>query len=271
MKRKKAFCFFLMILCLLISVSNADNAADGRTMLEEILRSYSADEAVLSNQLQVLHSNVNFRESPGGNVLGHLQGGELLECIEEGQYKGELWYHARSELYGDGYVIGTYAKPVWNNQLYWPLSEPEDIISVTDNMVLFASWMGNYQMDHGLSVIDADGMLSIAPMTVRGNMSLIPDDMKIQLANKLFEYGFICGNADYDHLRDDSLSSKQKNSIASSVLWKHYGTDNIWDIITKQSLFLFIHANDLHSSGMQLSERGRMLSNALLQDIVQGH
>ena len=271
MKRKKAFCFFLMILCLLISVSNADNAADGRTMLEEILRSYSADEAVLSNQLQVLHSNVNFRESPGGNVLGHLQGGELLECIEEGQYKGELWYHARSELYGDGYVIGTYAKPVWNNQLYWPLSEPEDIISVTDNMVLFALWMGNYQMDHGLSIIDADGMLSIAPMTVRGNMSLIPDDMKIQLANKLFEYGFICGNADYDHLRDDSLSSKQKNSIASYVLWKHYGTDNIWDIITKQSLFLFIHANDLHGSGMQLSERGRMLSNALLQDIVQGH
>ena len=69
MKRKKAFCFFLTILCLLISVSNADNAADGRNMLEEILRSYSADEAVLSNQLQVLHSNVNFRQSPGGNVV----------------------------------------------------------------------------------------------------------------------------------------------------------------------------------------------------------
>lgn len=271
MKRKAAFCFCLAILCLLISVSNADNAADGRTMLEEILRSYSADETVLSNQLQVLHSDVNFRESPGGNVLGRLQRGDLLECIEEEQYKGELWYHARSELYGEGYVIGTYAKPVWNNQLHWPLSEPEDVISVSDNMILFASWMGNYQMDHGLSVIDADGMLSIAPMTVRGNMSLIPEDMKIQLANKLFEYGFICGNADYDRLRDDSLSSEQKNSIASYVLWKHYGTDNIWDIITQQSLFLFIHANDLHGGGMQLSERGRMLSNALLQDIVQGH
>ena len=270
MRRKNTFCVFLVFLCLLASISHAGSAADGKAMLEEILRSYSAGEAVSGNQLQILHSNVNFRESPGGNVLGRLQKGDLLECMDEAQYKGELWYHARSDLYGDGYVIGTYAKPVWNNQPDRPLPEPEDMIPVSDNMVLFASWMGHYQMDHGLSTIDADGMLDIAPMTVRGNMSLIPDDMKIQLADKLFEFGLICGNPDYDHLRDDSLSFERKNEIASSVLWKHYGTDNVWEIMAKQSLFPFIHVNDLHSGGMQLSERSRMLSHALLQKITEG-
>ena len=61
-------------------------------------------------------------------------------------------------------------------------------------MLLFAYWMGTYQLDHGLSIIETvgnDQQLNIAPLTVRGDMSIIPDDMKIQLVLKLFEYGFI--------------------------------------------------------------------------------
>lgn len=118
MKRAIVGFIALTLLCLLISVCIADDYTDGKAMLEEILSSYSSDHVILSNQLQIVHSNVNFRKSPGGNVLGHLQGGDILECLDEEQYKGELWYHACSEQYGDGYVIGTYAKPVWNDQLY---------------------------------------------------------------------------------------------------------------------------------------------------------
>ena len=47
-------------------------------------------------------------------------------------------------------------------------------------MLLFAYWMGTYQLDHGLSVIEAvgnDRQLSIAPLTVRGDASVIPEDM----------------------------------------------------------------------------------------------
>lgn len=113
------------------------------------------------------------------------------------------WYHARSEQYGDGYVIGTYAKPIWNNQTYWPLSEPEDTISVSDNIYLFAYWMGTYQLDHGLSIIEetgSDRMLNVAPMTVRGNMSVVPKDMKIELSLSLYEFGMLCLNDAYDQL-----------------------------------------------------------------------
>ncbi len=273
MKRRLIILGILIILCMLISVGNAEKSVDGKTLLEEILSSYSAGNVVLSHQMQIVHAAVNFRESPGGKVIASLQGGELLECLDEEQYKGDLWYHARSEQYGDGYVIATYAKPVWNNQTYWPLSEPEDTISVSDNMYLFAYWMGTYQLDHGLSIIEdtgSDRMLNIAPTTVRGNMTMVPENMKIELALRLYEYGTICLNDAYDTLRDDSLPFETRDEIASDVLWKHYGTDNVWEIITKQSLVLFIHVNDLHSVG-QLSYRDRMISDALLQRLVEEH
>ena len=271
MKRKPIICGILAIFCMLISVGNAEKLVDAKALLEEILSSYSPENVVLSHQVQIIHSAVNFRESPGGKVIASLQGGELLECLDEEQYKGNLWYHAQSEQYGDGYVIGTYAKPVWNNQTYWPLSEPEDIISVSDNIYLFAYWMGTYHLDHGLSIIEdtgSDRMLSIAPMTVRGNMSLVPKDMKIELALKLYEFGLICLNDAYDQLRNDSLPFETSDKIASDVLWKHYGTDNVWEIMTKQSLVLFIHVNDMHNVG-QLSDRDRMISDALLQKFVE--
>ena len=125
---KLIICGILAIFCMLISVENAENHVDGKALLEEILSSYSAENVVLSHQVQIVHSAVNFREAPEGKVISSLDGGEILECLDEEQYKGALWYHARSERYGDGYVISTYAKPIWNNQNYWPLSEPEDTI-----------------------------------------------------------------------------------------------------------------------------------------------
>ena len=274
MKRRLMICGILIIFCMLVAIGNAENYVSGKDLLEKLLSSYSTGNVVLSHQVQIVHSAVNFRESPGGKVIASLNGGEILECLDEEQYKGDLWYHARSEQYGDGYVIGTYAKPMWNNQTYWPLSEPEDIISVSDNMYLFAYWIGAYQLDHCLAIIEDTGldrMLNIAPMTVRGNMSLIPKDMKIELALKLYEFGMICLNNAYDQLQDDSLSFDIRDEIASDVLWKHYGTDNVWEIMTKQSLVLFIHVNDLHNGGVLLSEKDRMISNALLQKLVEEH
>ena len=274
MKRRLMICGILIIFCMLVAIGNAENYVSGKDLLEKLLSSYSTGNMVLSHQVQIVHSAMNFRESPGGKVIASLNGGEILECLDEEQYKGDLWYHARSEQYGDGYVIAIYAKPVWNNQTYWPLSEPEDTISVSDNMYLFAYWMGTYQLDHGLSVIEdtgSDRMLNIAPMTVRGNMSVVPKDMKIELALKLYEFGLICLNDAYDQLRNDSLSFETRDKIASDVLWKHYGTDNVWEIMTKQSLVLFVHVNDLHNVGVLLSERDRMIGTVLLQKLVEEH
>ena len=274
MRKKTATLMCLVMACFIMASSHAETVMPyGQSLPESILAAYAGKEAVLSGQLQIVQEGVNFREAPGGKVLGRLRGGTVLDCLDEIQYKGELWYHARSAEYGEGYVICTFAKPVWNNMNWQPASETEDVVS--DNMVLFAYWMGSYQLDRGLSVIETVGwerQLSIAPMNVRGNDALIPADMKILLATKLFEYGFICRNAAYDRLMDPSLSFEDKNDIAVSVLQKHYGTDDIWKIISNGSIALFIHPNDLHTRPEgPLSDRDQMLLHALMKKMVEEH
>ena len=88
MKRKPIICGILIILCMLISVTNAEHYVDGKTLLEEILYSFPGKNVVLSRQVQIVHSAVNFRESPGGKVIASLQGGELLECLDEPEFVG---------------------------------------------------------------------------------------------------------------------------------------------------------------------------------------
>ena len=66
MKRRPIICGILAIFCMLISVGTAEKNNDGKTLLEKILSSYSAGNVVLSRQVQIVYSAVNFRESPGG-------------------------------------------------------------------------------------------------------------------------------------------------------------------------------------------------------------
>ena len=274
MKKKIMLCLLLALVFFTGAASCAEFPAQGgQAQLDEILLSYAEKEIILSDKLQIVQNEVNFRESPGGKVLGRLQGGTVLDCLDETQYREELWYHARSAEYGEGYVMCTFARPVWNNMNWWPLSEAADIVS--DNMLLFAYWMGAYQLDHGLSVIEtvgSDQQLDIAPLTVRGNEALIPEDMKVLLVSRLYEYGFICRNASYDQLTDPSLSIEEKNDIAVSVLQKHYGTDNVWKIIEKQSVILFIHVNDLHARQEgPASGRDQMLQHAMITKLIEEH
>ena len=271
MRRTIAAILFLLLFCTVGSVAEAGSGFSAeKDAFEEIYSHYAGKETVLSDQLQIIANNVNFRKTPGGDVLGRLQGGTVLECLEETQYKGKLWYHARSAAYGEGYVLCSFAKPVWDHLDYWPSFDSGNVLS--DNMLLFACWMGTYQLDHGLSIIETvgkDRQLNIAPFTVRGDASLLPDDMRIQLALKLFEYGFICRNASYDLLKDASRTFEEKDRTASDVLNRHYGTDDLWKIILGQSVVTWIHENDLHAGNEgPCSGRDLMLTDAVLQKVI---
>ena len=86
MKTKHIICGILAIFCMAISVGHAENHVDGKALLEEILSSYSAGNVALSRQIQIVHSAVNFSESPGGKVIASLHGGELLECLSGSEF-----------------------------------------------------------------------------------------------------------------------------------------------------------------------------------------
>ena len=236
---------------------------------KELYADYHSRPITLSTDIQVCWHDVNFRQEPGGKVIHRFLGGEVLTCLDEVQYNGNLWYHARSEQYGEGYIEGTWAKPLWHDLEFWPLPNGEDIVS--RNMLFFAYWMGTYQLDHGLSIIDEDGMLSSAPdSAVNAVPSLLPDDMKEVLAEKLYEYGFICLNSSYEVLMDENVSAAEKNKLASDILMTHYGTDDLWKIIRHQSLGLFINVTDWHSV-QQPSNHDRALEAAVLQILMDEH
>ena len=131
MRRAKRIFLCLTIICVILSHANAEVGflSEGESDLDRILASYDKKEIALSDQLQVIQNNVNFRKAPGGDVLGRLRCGTVLECLEETQYKGQLWYHARSSELGEGYVLCSFAKPVWNNLDYWPSFDSGNVIS----------------------------------------------------------------------------------------------------------------------------------------------
>ncbi len=273
MKRMTAILLLVAMLCAYVSGANAGEREEGIADLNEIFASYAGKEVVLSDQIQIVHNQVNFRKSPGGKVLGRLQGGAMLTFLDETQHKGELWYHAYAEEYGKGYVMAEYAKPVWNGQNYWEAMAEGKCVS--DNMLLYAYWMGTYQIDHGLSFIETmDGgrYPNIAPLSVRGNEALIPADMRIQMVTKLYEYGLICYQAYYQQLQDSSVSLEEKKKIASTVLKNHYGTDDVWKIITRQSVVFWVHGNDLHGdANRDYSKRDFRLTRAVTWKIIDEH
>ena len=84
MKKITAILLLMVMLCSLTGVC-AESAEDGMAELNEILASYEGKEVALSDQLQIVHNQVNFRKAPGGKVLGRLQGGAFLTFLDETQ------------------------------------------------------------------------------------------------------------------------------------------------------------------------------------------
>ena len=84
MGKKKTVFLLLIFTCLIIMTSYSETVMSyAESQLENILTAYAGKEASLSDQLQIVQNDVNFREAPGGKALGRLQGGTILDCLDE--------------------------------------------------------------------------------------------------------------------------------------------------------------------------------------------
>ena len=79
---KRIFLTLMALLMIVPTVSNAEIYTDGKTMLENILMEYAGKEIVLSDQVQIVWHDVNFRIAPGGKVICRFQGGEILNSLD---------------------------------------------------------------------------------------------------------------------------------------------------------------------------------------------
>ena len=75
MRRIMAVLLFIIISSTAIAIVNAESwLTAGKGSFEDILSYYDGKEITLSDQLQIIQDNVNYRKTPGGDVLGRLQG-----------------------------------------------------------------------------------------------------------------------------------------------------------------------------------------------------
>ena len=209
-------------------------------------------------------------------MITRIQGGEVLECLGETWYKENMWYHAYSEQYGDGYIQGTLAKPVWNNEYYWQRMSPDDEISVQDfitvNMLKHFQETLQFQLYCGFIRIgenEEDGLFAYN-VTASGNVrhydtSIATPEMKIELTLMLYKNEMICLDSQYDQLKSPEKLSAEKNQIVASILQNHYGTDDLWQI------FLLyaggFHPSDWHSLATP-SSKDMAAEQAVITDFV---
>ena len=212
--------------------------------------------------VEVIWNNVNFRQKPGGKVLGKLQGGTELDILEEKWYQDSLWYHTKTEQYGEGYIQATWAKPIWNGEYFWTrkidfdATNDDDIL--TDNMLKYMLDMLQFELDYGfirLTDNASDGIYAFNLNSQNScDESMIAPEMKTEYVFILYEDGMICMDKRYDILKGSEKSSQEKASISSDILKTHYGTDNLGVIILQRNAVGF-HPSDWHTPEITITTK----------------
>lgn len=242
------------------SANPGQNGETGSDVLNRIAQLPENPAPALT--VEVIRNKVNFRQAPGGKILGQLQGGTELDFLEEAWVQDSLWYHAKSEQYGEGYIQATWAKPVWNGIYYWTrkidADKTNDDDILTDNMLRFRLGVLQLQFEHGLIRFtddETDGLFVFDPDLYEADEELSEEPgMKTEYALLLYENGMLCMDDRYDLLRNGEKSAQEKSDIASDVLKKHYGTDNL-RVIFRQMNVCGFHPSDWHTPEIPVTTR----------------
>lgn len=214
-----------------------------------------------ATELEVTWNNVNFRQSPGGQVLGRVSHGDLLTGTDEVYAACGLWYQAHSEQWGDGYISAEFARPVWNG-VYLYQEDFTGIDHVTDNMVDYLAELNAYLYTHGICVWDSVWACpSVIPMS---DIKTTPEHI-VSLACMLQRHGMLVENHQTAVLTDERASDSQRAQAASEILKKHYGTDDIGVITYRGNFATGFHPSDWHTHDMNSTVDSRRLEQMMAQ------
>lgn len=221
-------------------------------------------------EVEIVYPNVNYRKSPGGEVIHRFAGGEVLEAQEEVRQNDQLWYHLSSDEYGEGYVSAIYAKPVWQGQYVYDGGNPDDgSAGVTDNMLGFLEEWLELHFDYGFCYWNNEGGYRVYPelSEVERKEKSTPE-CKIHLADMLFRYGLIWETQDHAVLNDPEIPVTEKAAVASKILKNHYGTDDIC-LIIRSCYVIDIPASDWHYGNFYMYDADRRNCEAVLRRVEE--
>lgn len=201
-----------------------------------------------ATDLEITYPNVNFRSNPAGSVVGVLNGGEVLTALDETWYDNQLWYHAHSEEYGDGYVSGEFARPIYADERVFDLENPTQTDYVTENVIAFYTSLYRYLYQFGFCYWDSvEDCCTFRVNNGVGDLNIVRPATKWDLAYMLLRYGLLVENEETTLLRNEDGSYEELLSISSKALKNHFGTDDIWEIIIKSGLLNYSEAHAPHN------------------------
>lgn len=188
--------------------------------------------AAQATDIEVIGPNVNFRDAPHGKVITRLSGGEVLPATDEAWADDTLWYQVHSEKYGDGFVSGEWARPVYNGITVYDPDNPDKLQYVTENVESFYLSLYRFLYENGYCYWDqAEGGCTFRVSKGKGDESVVQPMHKVDLATMLLTNGLLVETKETEVLLSEEASDEEKLTAADSILLKHYGTEDMWQIL----------------------------------------
>jgi len=185
-----------------------------------------------ATDIEVIGPNVNFRDAPHGKVITRLSGGEILAAVDEAWANDTLWYQVHSEEYGDGFVSGEWARPVCDGITIYDSNNPDKLQYVTENVESFYLSLYRFLYENGYCYWDqAEGGCTFRVSNGKGDESIVRPMHKVDLTTMLLTNGLLVETQETDVLKDEEASDEEKLTAAESILRKHYGSEDIWQIL----------------------------------------
>ena len=203
-------------------------------------------------QVQVVYTNVNFRSTPGGHVIGRFNGGELLTYYEEKHSGGYLWYHVKSEEYGDGYINATCAMPYVEGEPHWG---DEDFDPMTPSLWQYILDTYAWKLAHNLCRWDtAYDALSGVPMAQWDTVLPAADIVDMMLENHI-----MLPSSQTEPFTNAS-TEEEREKAALKILKIHYNVDSVQELFDRVPTYPsgasfdgFFQLEDWHSAAMPSS------------------
>lgn len=220
-------------------------------------------------QVQVVYTNVNFRSSPGGKVIGRFEGGELLTYYEEKHAGGYLWYSVKSEEYGDGYVNATCAMPYVEGEPHWG---DADFDPMTPSLWQYVMDIYAWKLAHNLWRWDAEhACFSGVPMAQWDGVLPAADIVDMMLENHI-----MLRNSQTEPFTT-AETEEEREKAALQILKIHYNVDSVQELFSRVptyptgiSIDGFFQIEDWHSAAMPSSPLSRTIYEKLCEAFQPG-
>lgn len=200
----------------------------------------------LATDVEIHYPNVNIRKTPAGESIGRFEGGEVLPALDETWAENQLWYHVQTEQYGDGYVSGEFARPVYGDERVFDPDNPTSPKCMTENVTNFYISLFRWLYVYDYCYWNNDEGCTYRVHNGVGDEKVVKPIHKWDIAYMMARYGLLVESEEVAVIKNTDAPSEERIAAASTVLKNHFGTDDLWTILVSRNLIDYSEAHIPH-------------------------